>query len=123
MKTTVCKHALIALLILLLAAPSGVLGQETGTAATFSQEQLNQMLAPIALYPDSLLANILIAATFPLEVVSADRWVKQNKDLQGDAAQCCPGQDEMGPQRESSGTLSTSSCHDERTVGLDPVTR
>ncbi len=42
------------------------------------------MLAPIALYPDSLLANILIAATFPLEVVSADRWVKQNKDLKGD---------------------------------------
>ena len=42
------------------------------------------MLAPIALYPDSLLANVLVAATFPLEVVSADRWVKQNKDLNGD---------------------------------------
>ena len=83
-RSAVCKHALIALLILLLAAPSGVLGQETGAAATFSQEQLNQMLAPIALYPDSLLANILVAATFPLEVVSADRWVKQNKDLKGD---------------------------------------
>ena len=84
MKRTVFRHAQIALLILLLAAPSGVLGQETGATATFGQEQLNQMLAPIALYPDSLLANILVAATFPLEVVSADRWVKQNKELKGD---------------------------------------
>ena len=42
------------------------------------------MLAPIALYPDSLLANVLVAATFPLEVVAADRWVKQNKDLKGE---------------------------------------
>ncbi len=84
MKRTVFKHALIALLILLLAAPSGVLGQETGTSAAFGTEALNQMLAPIALYPDSLLANVLVAATFPLEVVAADRWVKQNKDLKGD---------------------------------------
>ena len=83
-RPAVFKHALGALLILLLAAPSGALGQETGAATGFGQEELSQMLAPIALYPDSLLANILVAATFPLEVVAADRWVKQNKDLKGD---------------------------------------
>ena len=42
------------------------------------------MLAPIALYPDSLLAQILVASTYPLEVVEADRWVKRNKNLKGD---------------------------------------
>lgn len=83
-RSAVFKHPLIALLILLLAAPSGVLAQETAQPTAYKAEELNQMLAPIALYPDSLLANILVAATFPLEVVAADRWVKQNKGLKGD---------------------------------------
>jgi len=51
----------------------------------FSQEQLEQILAPIALYPDSLLTQVLMASTYPLEIVQADRWVKQNKDTKGDA--------------------------------------
>jgi len=59
-------------------------GQTSGTAGTFSQEQLDQLLAPVALYPDSLLAQILVASTYPLEVVEADRWVKRNKNLKGD---------------------------------------
>ena len=50
----------------------------------FSREELEQMLAPIALYPDSLLAQVLVAATYPLEVVQADRWVKQNQNLKGE---------------------------------------
>jgi hypothetical protein len=49
-----------------------------------SQQELDQILAPVALYPDSLLAQVLMASTYPLEVVMADRWVKQNKDLTGD---------------------------------------
>ncbi len=44
------------------------------------------MLAPIALYPDSLLTQVLMATTYPLEIVMADRWVKAHKDLKGDAA-------------------------------------
>jgi uncharacterized membrane protein YgcG len=52
---------------------------------TFSQEELDQILAPIALYPDSLLAQILMASTYPLEVVQAERWAKANSGLQGDA--------------------------------------
>ena len=43
------------------------------------------MLAPIALYPDSLIAQILMASTYPLEMVEAERWLRQNKELKGDA--------------------------------------
>ncbi|MCC4834732.1 DUF3300 domain-containing protein [Shewanella sp. 10N.7] len=46
-----------------------------------SEAQLAQMLAPIALYPDSLLTHILIAATYPLEIVQARRWEQQNSSL------------------------------------------
>jgi len=48
------------------------------------QQELDQLVAPIALYPDPLLSNILIASTYPLEVVQADRWLKQNQNLTGD---------------------------------------
>jgi Protein of unknown function (DUF3300) len=46
-------------------------------------EQLQQLVAPIALYPDSLVAQILAASTFPEQVVEADRWVQANPDLKG----------------------------------------
>ncbi|HSD93804.1 MAG TPA: DUF3300 domain-containing protein [Syntrophales bacterium] len=80
------RKLLICLLVLLMALPSPVFAQD-GKAASkrFSQEELDQVLAPIALYPDSLLAQVFIAATYPLEVVMADRWVRQNKDLKGEA--------------------------------------
>ena len=45
--------------------------------ATFSKEELDQILAPIALYPDDLLSNVLVAATYPLEVVQAARWIEE----------------------------------------------
>ncbi|MGC8491662.1 MAG: DUF3300 domain-containing protein [Syntrophobacteraceae bacterium] len=79
------KRAVIVLLIFLLTVPGEVFGQEkTGDGPAFGKEELSRMLAPIALYPDSLLANVLVAATFPLEVVSADRWIKKNSDLKGE---------------------------------------
>jgi uncharacterized membrane protein YgcG len=46
-------------------------------------EQLQQLVAPIALYPDSLVAQILAASTFPEQVVEADRWVQAHPDLKG----------------------------------------
>ena len=46
--------------------------------------QLDQLVAPIALYSDPLLAQVLMASTYPLEVVQADRWAKSNKGLKGD---------------------------------------
>jgi len=48
-------------------------------------EQLDALAAPIALYPDELLANVLAASTYPLEIVQADRWVNGHKNLKGDA--------------------------------------
>ncbi|CAN5398161.1 hypothetical protein BH11PSE11_BH11PSE11_14260 [soil metagenome] len=59
--------------------------QEYSTAqrASSSQEELDQLLAPIALYPDSLLSQVLMAATYPLEVVQAARFLQQNPSLQG----------------------------------------
>jgi len=56
----------------------------TPTQDKFSKEELDQMLAPIALYPDSLLAQMLMAATYPLEVVEAARWVGKNPNLKGE---------------------------------------
>jgi Protein of unknown function (DUF3300) len=53
---------------------------------TFTAAELDQLLAPIALYPDPLLAQILMAATYPLEVLEAARWSKDNANLTGDAA-------------------------------------
>jgi hypothetical protein len=54
-------------------------------AKTFSQQELDQLMAPIALYPDALLAQILMASTYPLEVVEAARWSKANSKLTGKA--------------------------------------
>ncbi|MGA8176177.1 MAG: DUF3300 domain-containing protein, partial [Pseudolabrys sp.] len=48
-------------------------------------EQLDALVSPIALYPDTLLAEVLMASTYPLEVVQAARWVAENKNLKGDA--------------------------------------
>ena len=45
--------------------------------------QLDQLVAPIALYPDPLVAQVLMASTYPLEVVQADRFAKDNKKLKG----------------------------------------
>ena len=47
--------------------------------------ELEALVAPIALYPDALLSNVLMASTYPLEIVRAERWVDQNKNLKGDA--------------------------------------
>ena len=96
-----CGKTLIAL-ALLMATPVAAAAQTTDTppapnssAQPASQpppgpellkpEQLEALVAPIALYPDELLANVLAASTYPLEVVQADRWLKERKTLKGDA--------------------------------------
>ena len=71
-------------LVMLLAVPQGTFGQQADQQV-FKQEELDQILSPIALYPDSLLTQVLMASTYPLEVVEADRWAKKNKDMKGDA--------------------------------------
>jgi hypothetical protein len=51
----------------------------------FPPEQLDSLVAPIALYPDSLLSQVLVASTYPLELVEANQWLQQNGNLQGQA--------------------------------------
>ena len=58
---------------------------EVPAKAVFSVEQVEQMVAPVALYPDALLAQVFMAATYPLEVVQADQWLKKNPGLEGEA--------------------------------------
>jgi hypothetical protein len=54
-------------------------------AEPFKPEELEQIVAPIALYPDALLAQVLMASTYPLEIVLAARWSKEHPDIKGDA--------------------------------------
>jgi len=77
--------ALAVFLTFLLVAPQALVAQSESKEKPFKQEELDQLLAPIALYPDSLVAQILMASTYPLEVVQAERWAKQNESLMGDA--------------------------------------
>ena len=53
---------------------------EQPAVSPFSREELDQILAPIALYPDELIVQILTAATYPLEIVMAARWVADPKN-------------------------------------------
>src|SRR5437773_5337623 len=59
--------------------------QQQAAQQQFSVEQINQLVAPIALYPDNLLAQVLAASTYPLEVVVAARWSQSNKNVTGQA--------------------------------------
>jgi hypothetical protein len=60
---------------------------QTQNQETVSQAQIEQLVAPIALYPDPLLTQILMASTYPLEVVEAARWSRDNPAIQGNAIQ------------------------------------
>jgi len=59
-------------------------GQSATQVVKHTPEELQQMVAPIALYPDDLLSLVLMGSSYPLEVVQADRWLSQNKGLTGD---------------------------------------
>src|SRR5512138_114552 len=60
-------------------APAPVQAAQDGR---LSQPQLEQLLAPVALFPDQLLMQVLMAATYPLEVVQAQRWLGQGQNAQ-----------------------------------------
>ncbi len=88
---TLLKQSLVLLLVvslLVASAPAGFALQTDQPAATApvqaaqqTPEQLQQLVAPIALYPDALVAQILAAATYPDQVVEAERWMQQHPDL------------------------------------------
>jgi hypothetical protein len=80
-------------LLVIASTPLGAVGQSQPAAATgysgqgapLSADELQQLVAPIALYPDSLVAQILAAATFPDQVSAANNWLQQHQDLKGSA--------------------------------------
>lgn len=74
--------ALVAVMLVGVAQP----GVSVAAPQPFQEAELDQLLAPIALYPDALLSQILMAATYPIEVVEAARWARANPRLRGDDA-------------------------------------
>jgi hypothetical protein len=68
---------------LLLAQEQTPPGQSPPPAQPLSPDQMDNLVAPIALYPDNILSQILAASTYPLEVVEAGQWIQQNKNLKG----------------------------------------
>jgi hypothetical protein len=94
MKATTIYHSALGLFITfflvscLVLSPRQVGAQDSGypePSEKYSQEELSQMLAPIALYPDALLSQVLMASTYPIEVIEANRWVRKNPELKGEA--------------------------------------
>ncbi|CAG4894890.1 DUF3300 domain-containing protein [Paraburkholderia saeva] len=74
------------LIVVLMIGSCGVGAQNQAQQPAFNPEEIEALVAPIALYPDSVLSQVLIASTYPLEIVYAARWVKANPDIKGDAA-------------------------------------
>jgi hypothetical protein len=79
---TICIWFLVALMT----QASGVRAQSQPEQPTFKPEEIEALVAPIALYPDSVMSQVLMASTYPLEIVHAARWVKANPKIKGDAA-------------------------------------
>src|SRR3984957_1184492 len=78
------RRVVVMVLAALMACQCGS-GSVSHAQAVPTGEQLNQLLAPIALYPDTLLAQICAASTDPQQILDANTWVKQNANLQGQA--------------------------------------
>jgi hypothetical protein len=95
----------VAGLVVLVSLCSLSAAQSVGAPDTppLTAAQLDQLVAPIALYPDSLIAQILMAATYPLEVVEADRWLRlpANAALKGDALTAALQQQPWDPSIKS----------------------
>ena len=87
MLSTIRWLALAAIILL----PTGAMAQTSAppaaapSAPLLKPAELDQLVAPIALYPDPLLAQVLMASAYPLDVVEAERWLEANKNLKDDA--------------------------------------
>ena len=81
LRSAILRRALTAAVLCVLVSASAALGADDDS--NFPPDKLEQLVAPIALYPDQLLMTILMASTYPVEVVQADRWVQANSKLRG----------------------------------------
>jgi len=80
-------------------------GQTTPSGKTFSQQDMDELMAPIALYPDALLSQVLMASTYPLEVVEAARWQKANSTLKDKALEDALEKQSWDPSVKSLATV------------------
>ena len=86
---TILRHTLsifCVALVLQFSAGTPLVAQEQSAPSPLqplSPDQLDNLVAPIALYPDALLSQVLVASTYPLELVEAGQWLQQNQNLQG----------------------------------------
>src|SRR5215469_12526524 len=89
-----CLAILLSMLLTMATLPEGALvaqepqgapppSSSTGQGTPLTEQELNNLVSPIALYPDALVAQILAASTFPDQVAVADNWLQQNKSLTG----------------------------------------
>ena len=79
----ICILLLLPASTLLLAQEPAPPAQAPPPAQAFSGDQLDNLVAPVALYPDALLSQVLVASTYPLEIVEAAQWLQENRNLQG----------------------------------------
>ncbi len=86
MRNALCRSGILLIAAALLAAASPLRSVAEESHPELSDVEIESLLAPIALYPDALLTQVLIAATYPLEVVAAARWARANPELEGAAA-------------------------------------
>jgi hypothetical protein len=84
MNARLIRRGMACVVALALVLPPLVPAQTGPPPAPFKAEELDQLAAPIALYPDPLVAQILMASTYPLEIVQAARFAKENAKLTGD---------------------------------------
>jgi len=82
---TLVSRWLAALLMIAMLGPAGPSSAAGKVSDPLPKDQIEQLVAPLALYPDALLTQMLMASTYPLDLVQADRWVQDHPDLQGEA--------------------------------------
>ena len=102
---------LLSLILVVATIPDGALLQAqqaggSGQGAPLSAADLQSLVAPIALYPDALVAQILGAATFPDQIADANSWLHNNQNLTGSNLMKAVDHGAVGPEREGADAVS-----------------
>src|SRR5512139_3654149 len=95
---TIFQMVMVLFLCASLAVTPGLMAQgDKEGPAPLRPEEIDALMAPIALYPDDLLAQVLAASTYPLEIVQAARFMEQNKELKGEKLMAAAKDKEWDP--------------------------
>jgi hypothetical protein len=79
--------------------------QQDQPTPSIPNDQLDSLVAPIALYPDPLLSQVLVASTYPLEIVQLQQWLEKHKDLKGDALVAAVEKEDWDPSIQAMAAL------------------